>query len=557
MASQVAGYIGKIDPGDEIQYSLGSTAYGVCDTAADTVAKTVDMTGFTLMTGATIHVQFTNGNNAYSPTLNVNSTGAYPILLDGSNTMGWSAGSMLTLTYNGTGWKQVVQEAIAQKTFTGIIGTANSTAGASFYFGTAIPDEYTATWGVIYRVYAVAAGDARAKAMAEVEIDGSSSTILSYKAWNTIINSDYRPAHYHIIYRAKEAGITNGYGHAFGVSMYSAWKRTTSANARTFTIEILKCINCKFKFYDNMMRYASIPGTGSTNYDTYSNINFNLNGLQETGDDNDNTKSDVQAHIAQKTGSVGVWKGGLAMYDGNGTFQSICTASDGTVTSSNITTDTTKIANTHGFELLSPVFYTYDTYAANSDITAADIVWNSRDTLDSRYSLNTTLTENSLTPYEPVYLKGSVSNGLYYLDTVWWTQTPNDVNKIYVLVGGCYDSTTSNCRIILLQHNQWLRYDGSNLVPYIPGDQLLFKNVSITFALDTSQGGSWTYENFPYRAAYSDVRITSDMMPIVAYSLEQAVSQIFAPVCETYNGGVYLYATEGGTVTIPSITIQR
>lgn len=96
MASQVSGYIGKIDPGNGTQYSLGSTAYGVCDTAAATAAKIVDMTGFKLATGATIHVKFTNANSAASPTLNVNNTGAKAIVQYGT-TVGsnvWEAGSV-------------------------------------------------------------------------------------------------------------------------------------------------------------------------------------------------------------------------------------------------------------------------------------------------------------------------------------------------------------------------------------------------------------------------------------------------------------------------------
>jgi hypothetical protein len=71
MASTIAGYIGKINPGNGTNYSLGSTAYGVCGTAAGTAAKTVEMTGFKLATGATIFVKFTNANTAASPTLNV------------------------------------------------------------------------------------------------------------------------------------------------------------------------------------------------------------------------------------------------------------------------------------------------------------------------------------------------------------------------------------------------------------------------------------------------------------------------------------------------------
>ena len=111
MASIVSGYIGKLNPGDGTEYALGSTAYGYCETAAATAAKTVDMTGFTLFTGATVHIKFKETNSAGSPTLNVNGTGAKPICQYGttaagssSATTGWQAGAVLVLTYDGTSW---------------------------------------------------------------------------------------------------------------------------------------------------------------------------------------------------------------------------------------------------------------------------------------------------------------------------------------------------------------------------------------------------------------------------------------------------------------------
>ena len=111
MATQVAGYIGQINPGDGKSYAVGSTAYGYCQTAAGTAAKVVDMTGFKLNTGATIFVKFQYANTASNPTLNVNSTGALPIYRYGTTrasttagTNGWSAGAVLTFTYDGAGW---------------------------------------------------------------------------------------------------------------------------------------------------------------------------------------------------------------------------------------------------------------------------------------------------------------------------------------------------------------------------------------------------------------------------------------------------------------------
>lgn len=86
--------------------------YAVCSTAAATAAKavTVDNT-FELVVGAQVTIRFTYANSASSPTLNVNGTGAKPIYRYGttacstsSSTTGWSAGAMITLTYDGTGW---------------------------------------------------------------------------------------------------------------------------------------------------------------------------------------------------------------------------------------------------------------------------------------------------------------------------------------------------------------------------------------------------------------------------------------------------------------------
>lgn len=104
MASQITGYIGQINPGNGINYSIGSTVYGECNTAATTAAKTVDMTGFILIKGATIYVKFTNANTASSPTLNVQGTGAKPIIQNNFTTMYWPANTLIGLTYDGTNW---------------------------------------------------------------------------------------------------------------------------------------------------------------------------------------------------------------------------------------------------------------------------------------------------------------------------------------------------------------------------------------------------------------------------------------------------------------------
>lgn len=106
MASIANGLIEYIKTDNGI-HAIASSAYGVCDDLASTQIKTVNIPGFELEEGVTIHVKFENGNTAANPKLNINnhenenidieSVGGVPI-----NTL--ELGAMLTLTYDGTAW---------------------------------------------------------------------------------------------------------------------------------------------------------------------------------------------------------------------------------------------------------------------------------------------------------------------------------------------------------------------------------------------------------------------------------------------------------------------
>ena len=112
MASIVTGLIEQVKIDTGANQSIASTAYGVCNTLSDYAAKTVEMTGFELITGVTVHIKFTYSNAAENPpTLNINNTGAKPIVLYNTTsagtdptTTGWLAGAVLSLTYDGTSW---------------------------------------------------------------------------------------------------------------------------------------------------------------------------------------------------------------------------------------------------------------------------------------------------------------------------------------------------------------------------------------------------------------------------------------------------------------------
>ena len=63
-----------------------------------------------------------------------------------------------------------------------------------------------------------------------------------------------------------------------------------------------------------------------------------------------------------------------------------------------------------------------------------------------------------------------------------------------------------------------------------------------------------TYSDFPYRAAVPCEGVTAKHYAEVSFSPADAMSGIFAPVAASYDGGVYLYASEiPEAMTIPAI----
>lgn len=113
----VSGYYKKSETYSKTEIDgkgfLTDLSYGVCDTAADTAAKTVTVSDddFELKEGAVVFVKFINANSTASPTLNVNGTGAKPIYRygttassTGTSTTGWRAGAVQIFIFDGTGW---------------------------------------------------------------------------------------------------------------------------------------------------------------------------------------------------------------------------------------------------------------------------------------------------------------------------------------------------------------------------------------------------------------------------------------------------------------------
>lgn len=103
---------GLMSSADKTKLNYTNVAYGTCSTAAATAAKVVVINGnsnWALTIGSMITVKFTETNTAANPTLNVNSTGAYPIYYNAteytsSSSYGGYANRHITYQFDGTYW---------------------------------------------------------------------------------------------------------------------------------------------------------------------------------------------------------------------------------------------------------------------------------------------------------------------------------------------------------------------------------------------------------------------------------------------------------------------
>lgn len=187
---------------------------------------------------------------------------------------------------------------IKTKTYTDVIGTEDSWAGATFFFASIRPTTWNDLWEVRYRIRTYVPGVVGYDQFADVMITGYQDALKNYYSNNTVQSS---VAYYHNLYRLKSAGYNNGYGHLLGVSLRSTNKPIDTNYKRTIEIEVYKLSGCEITFLDSCVKYADAPGTGSTNYNTYSEINYVTNGLQEQGDANDANYQNRIYYTSRKT----------------------------------------------------------------------------------------------------------------------------------------------------------------------------------------------------------------------------------------------------------------
>ena len=98
---------------DGAQVGMG---YGICSTAAATAAKTASISNFILLTNGIVAIRFTNAISVPDATLNISSTGAKAIKIDGGNIQPGviKAGMTAVMQYDGTNFNIIALSGLEQ-----------------------------------------------------------------------------------------------------------------------------------------------------------------------------------------------------------------------------------------------------------------------------------------------------------------------------------------------------------------------------------------------------------------------------------------------------------
>ena len=335
---------------------------------------------------------------------------------------------------------------LQSKTFTGVIGTENNWANATFFFGSIKPATWEEIWRIKYRIKVFVPGQPNYNQMADVMISGRAGDLKAYASLNTI--GAYYVCYYHELYRMKEAGFNNGYGHSLGVRFYSAYSPTDTNYKRTIDVEILETENCTFSFYNSCLTYANIPGTGSTNYNTYSEMDFVNNGLQETGDSNDVNYYN-RTYYTSRTTSAALYR-----------YQFCLTKSDGTlvpVNSVNNSVATNKTLTIDSFDPFGEIFYWNTTSTASANANVGNGALYRQYLCDLRYSFNCGGydTTPTLTARMPLYLVATPQadgTAKLYIEPLSMYLPSSEDGLIYIYLGRVYEDTKPYRVVLSLNH---------------------------------------------------------------------------------------------------------
>ena len=273
---------------------------------------------------------------------------------------------------------------IETRTYSGLIGSANNAADASFYFAKIHPTDYTVQWRVSLRIQVMVPTSYMQSVI--IQFGGYGSTFSSFDAY-TIRNANLG-MYFVNLYRATSAGIsTNHKGHALGIGLRASTNPTTAAQARTIKVELLEAENCTVAFMDSAVKYASIDGTGSTNYYGLTEMSVATAGQNATNNNNTYDRTLYSQNVVAAA----------AGYTGT---HIICGSSAGYI----------NIAAGAQFDMAYPLLY-YAT-AASTTIASGSTANNHYTNIPGvNFTINGTVEQGAA--YKQLFLKGTVSENRF------------------------------------------------------------------------------------------------------------------------------------------------
>ena len=347
------------------------------------------------------------------------------------------------------------------KQYSGIKVTANNDASGHLYCGVIHPTSYTTQWKIKYIISASIDNVAQGFQKSIVTVTGVKSTFIAYCTYNTITNTSYRPIYGHPFYWATQTGINNNYGHTFGFRLYSSYAPSTAT--RNIKIEIIQAENCTIEFLNTPVVYASVPGTGSTNYRARDSFDGTTQGNTITGDRNDANYINRACYSLYKT------------YTATGRYKLMLTKNEEYLlpinsTDNNLTT--TKTLTEESFDPFGPIYYySYTNRAADTNFSTNELI--RQQLIDLRYSFNcggnTSPVSGTLIPRKSLYLVASPQlDGSAKLHSSPLTQTlpTSDNGLIYIYLGQVY-ADTDPYRIELSINHPIYWYKNGAIRPYI------------------------------------------------------------------------------------------
>ncbi len=86
-------------------------------------------------------------------------------------------------------------------------------------------------------------------------------------------------------------------------------------------------------------------------------------------------------------------------------------------------------------------------------------------------------------------------------------------------------------------------------------------NIETSIKLSNTTVSDWvsdtTYTDYPYKATITATDVKSTMVAEVVYDMADATSGNYASVCNTFDGGVYIYSKVNTAITIPTILVVK